>query len=141
MSRIVSFSVLSTLVMVALVSVSVANHSAAKTEPQLGHMVFFTLKDRTAENRTKLVDLCNKYLSGHEGTVYYSAGSLAEDLAREVNDKEFDVALHLVFKDKASYDVYATAPRHLEFIDKGKAMWAKVRVFDSYVSAAETTKK
>ena len=141
MSRIVSLSVIGGLLLAVLVGVSVANNSAAKAEPQLGHMVFFTLKDRTEENRTKLVDLCNKFLNGHDGTLYYSAGSLADDLKRDVNDREFDVALHLVFKDKASYEVYATAPRHLEFIDQGKAMWAKVRVFDSYVTAPEPAKK
>lgn len=140
MSRVVTLSFVSLILLAAVVGVSVANQAAAKAEPQLGHMVFFTLKDRTEANREKLVGLCQKYLSGHEGTVYFSAGTLAEDLKREVNDREFDVALHLVFKDKASYDVYATAPRHLEFIEEGKAMWAKVRVFDSYVPA-EAAKK
>lgn len=140
MSRIVALSLFVALLLAAFVSVGGANQ-ADNAEPQLGHMVFFTLKDRTNENRAKLKALCDKYLSGHEGTVYYSAGTLAEDLSRDVNDKEFDVALHLVFKDKASYDVYATAPRHLEFIDQGKAMWAKVRVFDSYISAAAAPKK
>lgn len=103
--------------------------------PQLGHMVFFTLADDTAESQKKLVEACHKYLDGHEGTVYFSVGTLAKDLDREVNDLEFDVALHLVFKDKAAHDTYQTHARHLEFIDKNKSLWSKVRVFDSYVAA------
>jgi hypothetical protein len=52
---------------------------------------------------------------------------------RDVNDTSFDVALHVVLADKASYDKYAVAPRHLEFIEQNKDSWKKVRVFDSYV--------
>ena len=52
-----------------------------------------------------------------------------------MNDQEYDVALHLVFKDKAALEAYLPHARHLEFIDKNKALWSKVRVFDSYVAA------
>jgi quinol monooxygenase YgiN len=99
----------------------------------LSHDVFFTLKDNSAAARQKLVEACKKYLSGHPGTVSFSAGSRAEDLARDVNDKDFDVALHLVFKDKAAHDAYQDAPRHKQFIEENKDNWKKVRVFDSYV--------
>jgi hypothetical protein len=102
--------------------------------PMLAHMVFFTLKDRTPENREKLVAACKKYLNDHPGTIYFSAGARAEEFDREVNDRDFDVALHVVFKDKASHDRYQDAPRHLDFINENKDSWAKVRVFDSYVT-------
>jgi hypothetical protein len=134
LSRVVTLAVVDALLVAAVVGVSIAK-DAQKSEPQLGHMVFFTLKERTPDAREKLAGLCRKYLDKQEGTVYFSVGTLAEDLKRDVNDLEFDVALHLVFKDKASYDIYADHPRHLEFIDAGKASWAKVRVFDSYIPA------
>ncbi|HEX6985777.1 MAG TPA: Dabb family protein, partial [Planctomycetaceae bacterium] len=102
--------------------------------PMLAHMVFFTLKDRTPQNRERLVAACKKHLTGHPGTVYFSAGSRAEEFDREVNDKDFDVALHLVFKDKAAHDAYQDHPRHQDFINENKDAWAKVRVFDSYVT-------
>lgn len=108
---------------------------ASEAGPQLGHMVFFTLAEDTPENQQKLVEACHKYLDGHEGTVYFSVGTLAKDLDREVNDLDFDVALHLVFKDRAAHDTYQTHAKHLEFIDKNKALWSKVRVFDSNVAA------
>jgi hypothetical protein len=101
--------------------------------PMLGHMVFFTLKESTPENRDKLVAACDKYLGDHDGTIHYSAGVVAEDFDRPVNVRDFDVALHVVFKDKAAHDVYQTHPRHLQFIDENKETWKQVRVFDSYI--------
>jgi hypothetical protein len=109
------------------------NSARANAEPQLGHMVFFTLKDKSSDAKKKLVDACKKYLSKHPGTVYFSAGTLCEELKREVNDRDFDVALHLVFKTKADHDRYQDAPLHLQFIEENQANWTKVRVFDSLV--------
>lgn len=118
-----------------LASNSLRTTQAADEKAQmLSHDVFFTLKENTPDNKKKLVEACHKYLKGHPGEAFYSAGILCEDLKREVNDLGFDVALHIVFKDKAAHDKYQDAPRHLEFIDKNKALWKSVRVFDSYVS-------
>jgi hypothetical protein len=50
-----------------------------------------------------------------------------------VNDREFDVALHMIFTDEASHDAYQVAPRHNQFIAEQESGWAKVRVFDSTV--------
>ncbi len=105
----------------------------AAAEPQLAHMVFFTLKDESLEAKQKLVEACKKYLSKHPGTVYFSAGTLCEELNRPVNDRDFDVAVHLVFKTKADQDHYQDAPMHLQFIEENKDNWTKVRVFDSKV--------
>lgn len=99
----------------------------------IGHMVFFTLKDSTPANRQKLVEACRKYLDKHDGVVYFSSGSLAEDFKRDVNDRDWDVALHLVFKDRAAHDKYQDHPRHQDFINECKETWKKVRVFDSVI--------
>jgi hypothetical protein len=96
-------------------------------------MVFFTLKDSSTAARQQLVESCRKYLSGHDGTLYFSAGVRVEELQREVNDREFDVALHVVFRDKAAHDAYQVHPRHLQFIAENRDGWSRVRVFDSYV--------
>ena len=102
-----------------------------KKGPQIAHMVYFKLKEGTKENREKLVSACKKYLEKHDGVVFFAAGILAEDLKREVNDREWDVALNLVFESKAVHDKYQDAPDHLKFIAENKDGWAKVRVFDS----------
>ncbi len=104
-------------------------------EPMLAHMVFFTLNDSTPENRAKLAAACDKYLNDHDGTVYYSAGIIAEDLDRPVNVRDFDVGLHVVFKNRAAHDEYQTHPRHLQFIEENKSTWKSVRVFDSNIGA------
>lgn len=107
---------------------------ARETGGNIAHMVYFTLKDNSPEARKKLVDACKKYLHGHEGTVYFSAGIIADDLKGEVNVRDWDVGLHLVFKDKAAHDKYLVHERHKKFIAENKDNWKKVRVFDAVVN-------
>ncbi len=120
------------VMMFVLAVVAVATNVQA-ADPQLAHMVYFKLKDSSPAACEKLVAACQKYLSGHEGTVYFSAGVLAEEFKREVNDRDFDVALNLVFQNKAAHDTYQDHPRHNKFIEENRETWAKVRVFDSYL--------
>jgi hypothetical protein len=108
--------------------------SFAADDAPVGHMVFFTLKDRTPANRDALVAGCKKYLGGHEGTLYFSVGTRGTEFNRDVNATDWDVALHLVFKNKAAHDKYQDAPRHLKFIDENKSLWGKVAVYDSYLA-------
>jgi hypothetical protein len=99
--------------------------------PQLSHAVYFTLKNRTPEAAAKLVASCQQHLTGHPGTVFFSAGTCAAEYDREVNDRDYDVALTIVFESHAAHDVYQTAPRHEQFIAENATDWAKVRVFDA----------
>lgn len=108
--------------------------------PQLAHMVFFQLNKDTKANRNKLVQACHKYLSGHKGEVYFSVGVIVEEHKRDVNVRDFDVALHIVFKDKAAQDRYQKHPRHLQFIKENKDLWKNVRVFDSYLVPAKNVR-
>jgi hypothetical protein len=48
-----------------------------------------------------------------------------------VNDRDFDVALQVMFSDRAAHDRYQTDERHLAFIAENKANWQRVRVFDA----------
>jgi hypothetical protein len=109
------------------------NKKDTKAGPMLSHDVYFTLKDNSPQAKKKLVEACKKYLTGHDGEVFFAAGPLADSLKREVNDLQFDVALHIVFKDIAAHDKYQDAKRHQQFIDENKDNWKKVRVFDSIV--------
>lgn len=118
---------------VTLTGALTADAQSKTGDKHLAHMVYFKLKDNSPKATQALVDSCYKHLKGHDGEVYFSAGVLAQDLKREVNDRDFDVSLNIVFKDLASHDKYQTHKRHEEFISEGKANWEKVRVFDSYV--------
>jgi hypothetical protein len=122
------------LALVIPMSLALAGRAEA-ADRQLAHMVYFKLKDTSPEAKEKLVAACQKYLAGHDGTVFFAAGVVADDMKRDVNDRDFDVSLHLVFENKAAHDKYAVHPRHLEFIAENKPNWAKVRVFDSYLGA------
>jgi len=102
-------------------------------EPKLAHMVFFELKDHSREARAKFIASCEKYLSRHEGTVYFSVGTRAEDVDEPVSVKDFDVALHVVFASKEAKAKYLESTRHHQFVDENGPIFGKVRVFDSYL--------
>jgi hypothetical protein len=112
---------------------SATTQSPEQLAKPLAHIVFFTLAERTPENREKLVANCKKYLDKHDGLTHFSVGVNAPEYDRPVNDRDYDVAIHLVFATAKDQNAYQTAPRHLEFIKESKSLWAKVRVFDSYI--------
>ena len=122
------------LVLATLLS---APAGAAAESKVLAHAVYFALNDPSADAKAKLVGACRKYLTGHEGTVFFAAGTLAGELNRPVNDRDYDVALHVYFRDKAAHDKYQDAPRHKQFIEEMQGNWKKVRVFDSWVETGK----
>lgn len=101
--------------------------------PRLAHNVFFKLVDASPAKVAELVAACKTYLNVQPGIVFFAAGPLVAELTREVNDRDWDVGLHLVFVDKAAHDAYQDDPTHNKFIAEMKANWATVRVFDSFV--------
>ena len=114
-------------------TVAFAGISAQAEEKMLAHDVYFSLKDNSPQAKERLIIACKKYLTEHPGTVWFAVGPLADEMKRDVNDRDFDVALHLVFKSKAAHDQYSKAERHTKFIEVNKDNWKKVRVFDSYL--------
>ncbi len=104
----------------------------------LAHDVYFTLKDASPAAKAALVAACRKYLAGHDGVVFFAAGTRADEMARDVNDRGYDVSLHVYFKDKAAHDAYQE-PSAAQAVHRREASanWKAVRVFDSWV---ETTR-
>jgi hypothetical protein len=100
---------------------------------QIGHMVYFSLKEPTAEGIERLEASCRKYLTDHPGVVYFGVGPREMDLQREVNDQQFHVALQVVFADRKAHDDYQVSERHQQFIAENRESWAQVRVFDAAV--------
>ena len=113
--------------------------AAKAAEPQLAHAVYFTLKDQSAKSREAFIASCEKYLTGHRGAVSFTIGTIAEDVKEPVSDREFDVALHVVFEDKSMLAEYHKSKRHDEFVAENREKFAKVRVFDSYLPAPKAT--
>ena len=104
----------------------------------LVHNVYFTLRDDSLKARQQMIDACHKYLKGHPGEVFFGAGQLEPELARPVNVRDFHVALHVIFDDRAAHDTYQTSERHTTFIEENKDNWEQVRVFDSITESAST---
>lgn len=100
----------------------------------LGHMVYFTLKDRSEQSAQKLIDSCKKYLTGHAGTVFFAVGARAAEYQRPVNDQDFDVGLQVVFDSRESHDAYQVSERHVQFVEENKQNWERARVFDTDVT-------
>jgi hypothetical protein len=104
----------------------------SSSKPMLAHNVYFSLAESTPENREKLAAACHNWLSGHPGVVFFAVGT-PSNLDREVNDRDFDVGLHLVFEDREAHDRYQPSERHQKFVSENKHLWKRVRVFDSDV--------
>ena len=79
---------------------------------------------------------CRKYLTGHPGTHFFACGTPNQELTRPVNDRDFDIALHIIFDSKEAHDAYQEAPAHEQFISENKASWRLVRVFDADIESS-----
>lgn len=99
----------------------------------IAHNIYFTLHDSSAAARQSLIDACKKYLAPHPGILSFHCGVLAADHVRPVNDRDFDVGLHVIFQDKAAHDWYQTSPDHNQFVAEMKPNWKQTRVFDTTV--------
>jgi hypothetical protein len=97
-------------------------------------MVYFTLKDNSPAAVDRMLKACQTHLSGHAGTVYFGVGTVVPDLAREVNQRDFDVALQMVFESREAHDRYQIHERHQRFISENRDNWSRVRVFDANLS-------
>jgi hypothetical protein len=100
----------------------------------LGHMVYFTLKDNSPAAVERMLTACRTYLTGHEGTVFFAAGTVVPDLTREVNQRDYHVALQMVFENREAHDRYQVHERHQRFIAENRDNWTRVRVFDANIS-------
>ena len=105
---------------------------AGPAAPRLAHDVYFTLHDDTPEARAALAEACRS-LAHLDGVLSLSVGPPAEELVRPVNVLAFDVALHVVFADRAAHDRYQSSPEHQALLKTWSERFETVRVFDSWV--------
>lgn len=97
------------------------------------HNVYFLLKDQSDVAVQAFMNDCVQYLSSQAGIVSFACGALETELNREVNDRDFDVSLHIIFESRAAHDAYQTHEQHNIFVERNKDNWAAVRVFDTRV--------
>ena len=103
----------------------------------LAHSVFYRLKDRSPAAIERLIAGCREHLSGHPGEVVFAVGGCAP-YDRHVNDRDWQVALHIVFDSRANPDTYQQAERHEIFIAAHADSWEQVRIFDADLSVCKS---
>ena len=97
------------------------------------HSVFFWLKPglKAAGRRRFRAELGKLAAIRTVGRIHIGPPAALEE--RDVTDRTFDFALTIFFKDAAAHDSYQVDPIHEAFVKSSKALWARVRVFDSQV--------
>jgi len=94
------------------------------------HIVIFWTDSNQPHAADKLLAGAVKYLKGIPGVLQFHAGKMVPS-HRAVVDQSYQVALNLVFADKAAQDAYQTHPQHLEFVEKVfKPLCTKLLVYD-----------
>jgi hypothetical protein len=73
--------------------------------------------------------------AGSPGVVHFSVGTLNRELDRPINERDFDVALHLVFAPHRWHDAYQVSAAHQQFVRENESNWKLVRVVDSDVES------
>lgn len=81
------------------------------------HVVIFWTKAGQAGAADALVAGVNRYLKDIPGVLHFHVGKMASS-PRPVVDQTYQVALNLVFPDRAAQDAYQVHPRHLEFVEQ-----------------------
>jgi hypothetical protein len=94
------------------------------------HVVIFWTKPEIADAADRLLAGAEKYLKPIPGVLHFHVGRMATS-HRPVVDQSYQVALNVIFADKATQDAYQVHPLHLEFVEKVfKPVCQKVVIYD-----------
>ena len=94
------------------------------------HVVIFWTQPDIPNATEQLLAGAEKYLKPCPGVLHYHCGQMAGS-HRDVVDQSYQVALNLVFEDRAAQDAYQTHPLHVEFVEKiFKTCCERVVVYD-----------
>jgi len=94
------------------------------------HVVIFWTKTDVPNATEQLLAGAEQYLKPCPGVLHYHCGKMACS-HRDVVDQSYQVALNLIFEDRAMQDAYQTHPLHVEFVEKVfKTCCERVVVYD-----------
>ena len=99
---------------------------------QLAHAVFFDLVDDGQAGA--LVSDCHRRLSTIPGVLLLEAGTRAPEFSGPRNDNRFDVALWVLFEDRAAHDAYQVHPEHRALVEEWTPRLAGVEVCDAWLA-------
>lgn len=94
------------------------------------HTVYFWLHEGTSEAAVEqLIGDCRTLLTQVPTVKQIWAGPPAHT-PRDVVDNSYGCGLTVVFDDREGHDVYQDHPLHYDFIERNKAIWKRVQVYD-----------
>jgi Stress responsive A/B Barrel Domain len=93
------------------------------------HIVIFWTDPGQSNAADEVVANAKKYLTSVPGVLSFHAGKMAPS-HRNVVDQSYQVGLNIQFETKQAQDHYQVHPLHLEFVERSKAFWTKVIVYD-----------
>jgi len=94
------------------------------------HIVIFWTKPGIAHAAEELLAGAVKYLKPIPGILHFHVGRMVPS-QRPVVDQTYQVALNVVFADKATQDAYQVHPLHVEFVESVfKRVCERVVVYD-----------
>jgi hypothetical protein len=103
------------------------------TDRLFAHMFFFQLADKSPDFVDSFIALCVKYLGGHASQLHFSVGVRALEINRNVSATDFEVSVHIIFKNIEAFQEYSKSPMHEEFITQSAGMSPGRIVYDSYL--------
>lgn len=115
----------------------VACAAAPKAEPlalagNMAHAVYFDLKD--PRDTEALLRDCRARLEGIPGVRALEVGERCPEFKTPRNDQAFEVALWVLFDDRAAHDAYQVHPQHRALVEEWTPKLAGIKVFDAWVS-------
>ncbi len=81
------------------------------------HIVIFWTNPEQANAADELLAGANKFLKNIPGVVHFHVGQMSPS-PRPVVDQTYQVALNLIFTNKAAEQAYQVHPQHIEFVEK-----------------------
>ena len=83
----------------------------------LSHIVIFWTDPARPEAAAELLAGAQQYLKDIPGVIHFHAGRMVPS-HRPVVDQSYQVALNVIFADKAAEQAYQAHPLHLEFLER-----------------------
>jgi Stress responsive A/B Barrel Domain len=97
--------------------------------PMFTHVVIFWTDPAKPNAPDEVIAGAKKYLRSIPNIVSFQVGKMSSS-HRAVVDQSYQVGLCIQFENKKVQDDYQEHPLHLEFIERCKANWNKVVVYD-----------
>lgn len=97
----------------------------------LYHCVYFWLKPDLTPGQRADFRRGVESLAGIKSVEKVAVGAPAATERRPIIDASYDVALVVICRDVAAHNAYQVDPIHLAFVDKFKAFWIRVQIYDS----------